>query len=145
MKRQIAAIVALIIMLTASAAYAQTNQIIKANIPFSFETQNKTLPAGEYILRRSGDKNTEWVIAGKSVKDPSVSLITKSSAGVSRTSKTKLTFRRYGSRHFLVEFTTSAYQITLPKSKAERSLQRQFELNNKLAKAEIVTVEIALE
>lgn len=143
MKNQITLIVAFIIMLTASAVHAQI-QKIKVNVPFDFETRGKTLPAGEYILKSASSQNTSWTIAGKSVKNPISSLLATTVEDADRMSQTKLTFRQYGNRYYLVEFTMPDYKINLPKSKEEKMLQRELMVNKKSDKAEIVTIAAVL-
>lgn len=145
MKNRIVSIVALILMLTATTAYAQSNQIVKANIPFEFEMQGKTLPAGEYVLRRQDARGGIWSLAGKSVKSSAIHLLPITIDKNDRAETAKITFRRYGNRYFLAAAATTDYEITLPKSKREQAVQREFQSDNKLAKAEIVTIEVAVE
>lgn len=143
MKKQIFLIVAILILSTANAIYAQTNTI-KADIPFAFSVQNKTLSAGKYVIKdidTSGQK-VFWSVSGEKKQ---VVLLAMSKDGADRTGKAKLIFNRYGSRYFLSSFQTPIAQVTLPKSRAERDLQRESE--DRLAKTapEMVVIEVTVE
>ena len=146
MKKQIAIFIALIITLTAAtASYAQTIHGIRAKIPFAFETNGKTLPAGEYVVQRNGSQSLIWQISGKSNKDAVTMLVANAMPKTDREGKSKMVFHRYGSRYFLAAFSTPDYSINLPRSKQERRLLAQIESNPDLARLEVVTLELGVE
>lgn len=153
MKKQIYTFIGLIILLTissATAAYAQSATTARAHIPFEFSVKNKTIAAGDYVINRQDDKGAVWSLRSRDNKQQTVLLVTNVES--QRTlGSSKLTFRRYGDKYFLVGMETSAYKIGLRKSRAERTLEKSLKQNNNLAKAnakdaapEIVTVEIAM-
>lgn len=139
MRNQISIIVALVVMLAASAVYAQ-NQSIRVNVPFDFEVRGKTLPAGEYAVQRTRIETRGWVISGKSIKSPIAYLLGQSIQENRQSEITKLTFHQYGDRYFLVAFTTSDYKVSLPESKDERNLRREMMAKNKSDKPEVVMI-----
>lgn len=144
MKKQITIIFGLILMLTASAAYAQSHAL-KGNIPFDFVARGEILPAGEYTLTNDQKSAATWKISGKSIKSPMIYLLANTVENNTEIKTPKLTFRRYGNRYFLVAFTSSIYQINLPKTKQEKQLQRELMAINKSAEAEIVTIATVLQ
>ena len=140
MKKQIIFIATVIIMLTASAVYSQS-QITRVNIPFDFEARGQKFPAGEYVVRATDNQKVKWLIAGKEVKSPVSFLLAKTVQNVEQIGKSKLMFRQYDDRYFLVGINAFSFQVDLLQTKEEKLLQRQLMANNKLAKPEIVMIE----
>ena len=144
MKKQIFLFVAIIILSTANAIYAQTN-VIKADIPFDFSVKDKTLPAGEYIIRNIDTTGQGFVWRVGSNKKQ-VTLLAMTNESADRSGKVKMVFHRYGNQYFLSSFQTLNSKITLRKSRAERNLQRESEEHlAKLAMPEVIVIEAAIE
>jgi hypothetical protein len=144
MKKQIFLFIAIIFISTASAIYAQTN-VIKADIPFDFTVKDKTLPAGKYIIRNIDTTSQGFVWKVGSDKKQ-VTLLAMTNESADRSGKAKMVFHRYGNQYFLSSFQTLNSKITLPKSRAERNLQRESEKHlAKLAMPEVVVIEAAIE
>lgn len=144
MKKQIFIIAAIIILSTTTAIYAQTNAI-KLNIPFAFSVNNKTLQAGEYVIRNidSYGQGLVWTVSSN---DKRATLIAKINESADRTGKAKVTFHRYGDQYFLSSFQTLSSKIALSPSRAERNLQRESEERlAKVEKPEIVVIESTIE
>lgn len=139
MKKTNIVIIALALILTATAAFGQTYQAVKAEIPFSFDVRGKTYPAGEYTIKRAGDLMHLWLIEG-SDQDISVKVLMSKTVENAKKNQLKMTFRRYSDIYFLAGFTTTSYQVDLLKSKGERRLQRELKLEDKIAEVEIVTI-----
>ena len=123
----------------AAIGHAQINKNSEFEIPFDFVVRDQVFPAGEYSLRSANDQKSGWIIAGKSGTENVAFLLANTIEDIDRKSEAKLTFRRYGNRYFLAEFTLADYQITLFKTKSEQILQRELLAGNKFAKAEIIT------
>ena len=126
MKKQLftfAAAMGLALLLNAG-TFAQKSIVIRAEIPFEFTINNKTLPAGTYrIGPASSDSRALWSI-GDASGEPSMFLL----AGVVSSRNVEgdslmMTFHRYGEKNFLVGFKTATYEVGLPTSKAEKSLR----------------------
>jgi hypothetical protein len=49
-------------------AQAQTNDILRVNIPYPFMVAGKELPAGDYIIQRTGNTNLVLIIRGENPK-----------------------------------------------------------------------------
>lgn len=139
MKKTNIVIIALVLILTATAAYGQTYQAVKAEIPFSFDVRGKTYPAGEYTIKRASDLMHLWLIEG-SDQDISVMVLLSKTIENAEKGQLNMTFHRYSDIYFLAGFTTKSYQVNLPKSKGEWRLQRELKLQDKIAGVEIVTI-----
>ena len=125
MKKYIFAIIfaiGLSVSINASQTYAQSGAF-RIDVPFSFTANNKTLPAGTYIVRPASDSRILWTLRSAHEK-PGVFLMAGSLSSLSRDSDIRLTFRRYGKRNFLIGFRSSSYQVALTKSASEKKFQR---------------------
>ena len=49
--------------LSVTAAYAQA--VERVNIPFDFSVQNKTIPAGDYVVSRTDANGMVWIIRNR--------------------------------------------------------------------------------
>ena len=151
MKKQIYPIIAILIVLVASAVTAvraQSTANARAHIPFDFSVNNKTMKAGDYVINRRDDRGSFWSLNSNDRRRSALLLVL--GVGTERTSKGKMTFRRYGNKYFLVSVDTTNYQIGLQKSRAERSLIKKLETNSlamnneKKEKPEIISIEITM-
>ena len=123
-------------------------QIIKHSefeIPFEFVVGDRVFPAGEYNLQSANDHKTSWLIAGKSDKRIGAFLLANTIEDLNRISQAKLTFRQYGNRYFLAEFTLFDFRITLPKTKEEQFLQRESLASNKPDKTGIEMSKVIIQ
>ena len=63
---RVIALAALILLVTVSSAYAQTDRQTLVDIPFNFTVGQKAMTAGKYLIRRNRkDSDTVWVIQNK--------------------------------------------------------------------------------
>lgn len=125
MKRQIFAIIFAIGILGAVSAgttYAQS-QAFKIEVPFEFTANNKTLPAGTYVIGPASDNRTVWKLQDAYQK-PETLLLAGGLFGSDDAGNVGLTFRRYGVRNFLVGFKSFSYKVKLPTSASEKDFKR---------------------
>jgi hypothetical protein len=125
MKRQIFAVIFALfisVVTNASQTFAQS-QGFRVDVPFDFSVNDKTLPAGTYVLNSANDNRLMWKIESAH-QGPSRFLIARNLSSATDVAGIGLTFRRYGDRHFLIGFTTSAYQVELPTSGSEKDVKR---------------------
>jgi hypothetical protein len=112
----------LLLLVTAVSIAAQTSRKT-VTIPFSFNVEEKTLPAGEYTIEPYRTSyNNLWLL--KSQDGDSKILFTTNSVGSVETQrKDMLVFRRYGSQHFLAQIWTagssSGRELVVRRPKAE--------------------------
>jgi len=118
MKKQLFALLGLGLLLATVSAYAQTTNV-KANIPFNFVVNGKTLPSGEYTIRTVGGINHALSISGPDRKTSM--FLANSCASLKGSEKTKLIFSRHGDRYFLSQIweAGNAAGYELPKSRWE--------------------------
>jgi hypothetical protein len=145
MKKQVLKIfsmLSLAVTLAVAAVYANPVRPLKANIPFDFSVENKTLPAGVYTV--------------ESMTTPSLLLIRRNDGrqgaliktqGVQarrEQDQTRLVFRRYGDHYFLAQVWTAGDSNgrELWKSRTERELikSRSNDLAKNAVEPEVVCI-----
>jgi hypothetical protein len=95
------------LLLTASSALGQAEPQTVVNIPFNFVVGDKTLPAGEYVIRRNKrDSDTTWVIEQKGNGANAV-LLTRPTYAKNTQEENKLVFNRYMDVYFLSSIWTT--------------------------------------
>jgi hypothetical protein len=124
--------------LYASAAQAQTSQTIVVNVPFTFTTNNKSLPAGTYRIEPASDNRALWMIRDGS-NNPDRFLLAVMITGKAG-NDARVTFHRYGDKYFLVGFRTASYEIGLPKSHQDKNLMAA----GPAAPADVVNIPVEL-
>jgi hypothetical protein len=108
-----------IALLAAGAAMAQFNTTLVAEVPFGFEANNNTLPAGEYQIKwHSNPAVMELRGGGKAI------LVLANSAYDRDNETPRLVFSRYGDKYFLSQiWSTEAIGRQVPMSRHEKELR----------------------
>lgn len=125
MKKHIFAIIfaiGLSVSINASQTYAQSSAI-RIDVPFAFTANDKTLPAGTYIVKPASDSRILWELRSAQGR-PRMFLLASNLSSPNQDGDVRLTFRRYGQRNFLAGFKSSSYQVALRKSASEKELRR---------------------
>ena len=114
---------------------------IRVQIPFDFTVKGKTLPAGEYEVRRINDEPIGLLIRNMHDKHDNVVFETEPKIDRSITKRDELIFTRYGDSYFLSEVVTAGEQTgeEVNPSHRERELRREMMAKNE-AQPETVTV-----
>ena len=114
---------------------------IRVQIPFDFTVKGKTLPAGEYEVRRINDEPIGLLIRNMHDKHDNVVFETEPKIDRSITKKDELIFTRYGDSYFLSEVLTAGEQTSeeINPSHRERELRREMMSQNQ-SQPEVVTV-----
>jgi hypothetical protein len=114
-----------------------------ATIPFDFIVRGKTLPAGEYTIRRIGESPEGLMIADRSNRDHAM-FVTEPVEALRIPNKGRLVFHRYGDSYFLYEVWTGGESTgrELAPSRAERQLRSESASNNKMAQEETVAIQL---
>ena len=114
---------------------------IRVQIPFDFTVKGKTLPAGEYEIRRINDEPIGLLIRNMHDKHDDVLFETEPKIDRSITKRDELIFTRYGDSYFLSEVVTAGEQTgeEVNPSHHERELRREMMSRNNAA-PETVTV-----
>ena len=131
----------LIVTVSSSVVFAQTDRQTVVNIPFHFTVSDKAMPAGEYLVRRNRkDTDVVWVIQHKKT-GKAVMMLTQAVQANETQEDAKFVFRKYEDLYILSQFwaagTNTGRQIQVT--------DRERELSKALAKAPQVHVLIARE
>jgi hypothetical protein len=109
-KKQLLSLAMSLALLTGAAAYAQSSQIMKVNVPFDFTVGNASLPAGVYDV--SSDDNAGGVLTFQNPKAKKGALVlTMASETTKPADRTELVFHRYGDSYFLSDVWVSGRTI----------------------------------
>jgi hypothetical protein len=141
MKRQIITTIAIGMFITAIAvasARAQNAGTLMVTVPFEFSVSGKTLPAGNYLVRKE-DSRTSLRIQNRDGSSTAFVLVSPIN-GRDIQNESKLVFNRYGNQYFLAQvWVAGSSRGEEPrKSAAERSIRR--ELAALKQRAETVTI-----
>jgi hypothetical protein len=130
------ATLALIVTVSSSSVFAQTDRQTVVNIPFHFTVSDRAMPAGEYLIRRNRkDTDTVWVIQHKKT-GKAVLMLTRAVQANENQDDAKFVFRKYDDLYILSQFWTAG-------NSSGREIQvtdRERELSKALAKAPQVHV-----
>src|SRR6185295_6859377 len=116
----------LLVLLTFSSAFGQSDRQTIIHIPFNFTVGEKSFPSGKYVIERNrNNSDTVWVIRNKD-NDRSAIVVTRSARANDVVEETRLVFNRYDDLYFLSEFWTVGTQTghEIPISKRERDLEK---------------------
>lgn len=131
MKKQAYTVIAMMVLVgsMAMAAQAQNNgrPALVAEIPFEFNVGNKTLPAGEYMVRSVSDTSPIVVLDIQSRNGKAGAMLMMISVQGKTPDRAKLMFNRYGNQYFFAQTWLDGETIGLeaPRSRAERVAQRE--------------------
>jgi len=124
MKKHAATLLILLLVALTGLGNAQTiTTMIRAQVPFDFIVNGKTMPAGECtIIAENDGTRVLWVASG----DERAYVLPTSTQSRDASTETNLVFRKYGDRYFLARINRegSSFGYKLPASKLERELAR---------------------
>ena len=118
--------VALIGLFAAVPAKAQLgNQRLTASIPFEFKAGNKTLPAGEYVVRQVNGSSRILHLRSKDGRTNAMVQVIPVTGGIQKSAK--LIFHRYGNRYFFAQawMVGESSGLEAPKTLRERAIERE--------------------
>ena len=127
---------------TAATAYAQMpGTTLRARIPFDFSIRGKTLPAGDYEIRRVNDEPDLLVISSVNNSHERAIFETEPVEVRKISGKGEVEFHRFGDSYFLSEIFAGGERTgrELRTSRQERDLRREMASN----KTEPETVALA--
>jgi len=147
MRRIFTAIVAtafLALAITAPARAQLPGTAMRANIPFDFIVNGKTLPAGNYEVKRLNDEPEGLIIRSVDNKHDHAVFETESMQQNRMPREDQIVFDRFGDTYFLSEVLTGGMETArrLAPTRAERELKRETQMAG--TKAQPQTVSIAL-
>ena len=126
---------------TAHAQLAGTT--LRAMIPFDFSVRGKTLPAGEYEIRRFSDAPDGLIISGVTNREREI-FETEPVSRWKAPNRGEIIFHRYGDSYFLSEVFAGGEQAgrELPVSGQEKTLRREMASNGNKAEPETVAIAV---
>jgi len=130
----------LVVALAVTSVSAQSSHYFRVSIPFEFAINGKTLPPGEYIVRRVSSDKPQWLSISSVNGRTGQSVVTHNVRAGTLQSESKLVFRRYGDQYFLSQLWEAGDSEgrELRKSRRERGLERDMAKNT--ARPELVAV-----
>jgi hypothetical protein len=145
MKKQLfgtLATLSLLFALTIVSAQAQSANRITAHMPFDFQVGAKTLPAGDYSVRRLS--SNALLIESADGQQSAVAQAPRNVEGNAnaKPSTEKLVFRRYGDQYFLAQVWMIRGNVgrAINMSGAERKAAADLKLAQNNAKPQIVEI-----
>lgn len=139
LSRALLGLAAALLLLTAGAG-AQVLRGVVVRVPFDFVAGGKRMPAGRYTVRPArSDAETALVIRGEDGRTAAVFL---TNTGGPEPRGAALVFRQHGDSYFLAEVSMpgAASVRELPKSGAERRLEREVAEKNEGGESKTVIV-----
>src|ERR1044071_2460883 len=116
----------LLLLLTFSSAFGQSDRQTIIHIPFNFTVGEKTMPAGKYVIEQNRkDSDLVWVIRYKDNVGNALAL-TRPVRANETVENPKLVFHQYDDLYFLAEFWTAGSNTgrELQTSSREKALER---------------------
>jgi hypothetical protein len=106
----------------AVSAHAQNSQAIRADIPFAFTVNGRTLPAGTYRIDSASGNRIVWKLQSTEARSR-LFVLANTLSGNLNAGHVQLTFHRYGTQNYLAAFETSSYRVSLPPSNREKAIR----------------------
>ena len=116
----------LLVLLTFSSAFGQSDRQTIIHIPFNFSVGEKSFPSGKYVIERNrNNSDTVWVIRNKET-DRSAIVVTRPARANDVVEETRLVFNRYDDSYFLSEFWIVGGKTghEIPTSSREKALEK---------------------
>jgi len=116
----------LLLLLTFSSAFGQSDRQTIIHIPFNFTVGEKTMPAGKYVIEQNRkDSDVVWVIRHQDNVGNAL-VLTRPVRANETVENTKLVFHQYDDLYFLAEFWTAGSNTgrELQTSSREKALER---------------------
>lgn len=119
----IAALFSFVLVLSVASTFAQSVRSIRVNIPFDFQIDKKTLPAGDYRIATPPATNSVRTILLSEINGRANSFLNSAIFGTRDESlESSLVFHRYGDLYFLAEINAGSNKIILHRTRAEDKL-----------------------
>jgi hypothetical protein len=111
----------LTVALCVVAAQAQSNTMLKGDVPFSFNIGDRSLPSGEYTVKAMDREIEAWYdLNGRGL----FFVRTIPAGNVGDLSTTKLVFHRYGDQYFLAEVCSEGVNHQVLASRGQQRIAK---------------------
>ena len=124
-------------------ANAQSSRLVTSTVPFDFVVGDKTMPAGEYIIKQA---LSNGIAIQKADGRTSAVRLTNEINASSKRNDARLVFHRYGGNYFLAEVWSGAGDPgrALKKSRQERATERELAILSRTSDASTVVIAATL-
>jgi len=112
-----------VLMLLPTMASAQITQQVAVSVPFSFVADGHQMPAGDYTIELNLEKRVITLRSSGDFKKQAL-IFTANSGREIYSNKSYVTFRQFGSRHFLAEVRREGASQVLPLGQMEREIAK---------------------
>jgi len=121
MKRNVyGALMTIALALIVSVPMTQAQARAKANVPFRFNLEQQSMPAGAYEITTAGER----LLAVRNLDTMKSCLVLESIHMQDSRAQAKLVFHKYGDQYFLAEiWDGSDIGIQIPESKREKEMK----------------------
>ena len=143
MKKQVITMIALtmfLVTLSVTSVRAQNAGTMSVNIPFDFAVANKTLPAGEYYVRRSIEGARVVLHIRRSDSSQSIYLPVHAVNETGIQAESKLVFNKYGDQYFLSRLWISGRSSGEELARTSRERRLQSEMAKRSTKPETIAI-----
>lgn len=136
------ATLSLLFALTIVSAQAQSRSRLTAHVPFDFQVGEKTLPAGDYSVKRLSQN--ALLVESTDGEQSAIAPAPRSVEGsaTAKPSTEKLVFRQYGDQYFLAQvwMTRGSIGRALNMSGTERKAAERLKLAQNGAKPQVIEI-----
>ena|SRR5438045_807254 len=126
--------------LSVASVRAQDAGTVSVHIPFEFSAANKTLPAGDYYVRRSIQGAQVGMEVISKDKSQTLWLTIHTVRGTDIQAASRLVFNRYGDRYFLSQLWIAGRSNGEELTKASRERLLRSEMASRAIKRESVAI-----
>jgi hypothetical protein len=131
MKAKLAVTIGLVALFAAMLGSSHAAPIVRANIPFQFIIEGKTLPAGEYDFVRSDNDQSVRIVSLKKGPSADALVLTRLGGGIHSTPKdTHIVFDKLGDTFVFSEFWIPGEDGYLLHSTKEKHSHRSVDVAN---------------
>lgn len=127
-KQALTLTIVLSLLLVAGSAFAQTISL-KADIPFKFVVNDKTMPAGQYSLASLNSLDDRNLVLASADNKQHMLINANSAASLQPSQQTRLIFEKYGDRYFLSQIWVAGNDAghALRQSKREKEVAMDYQ------------------
>jgi hypothetical protein len=104
--------ISICLLLTAATVFAQmrsSQQLMKVDIPFAFGVEDRSLPAGEYLVLTVTPERSIRIVSADGKHSAIVNTLPNYASSPSENSR--LVFHRYGNEYFLTQVWTAGQNV----------------------------------
>lgn len=119
---QIFSLLSLVVVIAASTAAAQSQNVIKINVPFEFNVGQKAYSAGEYGLKitKNGGGGARITLTDRSGRN--LQTVLAAVTGDYRAGEIEVVFNNYDNQRFLTKIVTREAGLELSRTKSEKEI-----------------------